>query len=204
MKRDQALGSRRQGRRRRRPHRTALAAVALASIALTAAACSGGSSSPAGSGASSPGTNASTGELAYSQCMRAHGITNFPDPTSSGGIGISSNSGINPNSSQYQAAGKACQSKLGGQQSPVQQEEDYTAALRYAQCMQSHGQDVPDPQAPGSGGSASSNSSSGSPRTSGGNGINPDSPQYIAANKACEHYLPAGQAPSLSGNGGGS
>jgi hypothetical protein len=202
MRQNEARGGRRHPQRGRRLCRTALAAVALASIALMAAACSGGSSSPGGSGGSSPGTNAATGDLAYSQCMRAHGVTNFPDPNSNGGISISS--GINTNSSQYQAAGKACQSKLGGQQSPAQAEEDYTAALKYAQCMQSHGQDVPDPHAPGSGGSASSNSSSGSSGTSGGNGINPDSPQYIAANKACEHYLPAGQAPSLSGNGGGS
>jgi hypothetical protein len=204
MRQNEPRGGRRHAQRRRWLCRTALAAVALASIAPMAAACSGGSGSPGASGPSSPGTNAATGDLAYSQCMRAHGITNFPDPDSNGGISISSNSGINANSSQYQAASKACQSKLAGQQSPAQQEENYTASLKYAQCMQSHGQDVPDPHAPGSGGSASSNSSTGSAGTSGGNGVNPDSPQYIAANKACEHYLPAGQAPSLSGNGGGS
>ena len=47
-------------------------------VALLAAGC-GGSSAPSG-----PGTHRSV--LAYSQCMHAHGVPNFPDPSSSGGI----------------------------------------------------------------------------------------------------------------------
>jgi hypothetical protein len=48
--------------------------------------------------------------LALSRCMRAHGITNFPDPTSNGqGIGINLGSaGIDPNSPQYRTAQQAC------------------------------------------------------------------------------------------------
>jgi len=206
MRQDEARVSRRRGEGRRRLPRAALVAVALGSVALLAAACSGG---PGGSGASaSPGAspgNSTTGELRYSQCMRSHGITNFPDPNSNGGISISASSGINTNSSQYLTASKACQSKLGGQQSEAQQIADYPAELKYAHCMQSRGVDVPDPLAPGSGGAnTQSNSSPGSSGASGGNGVNPNSPQYIGANKACQHYLPTGQGPSLSGNGGGS
>jgi len=199
MLQDKARGGR--GRRR-----AALAAVALGSVALLAAGCSGGSGSSGagGSPGASPG-NSATGSLAYSQCMRAHGITNFPDPSSSGGISISGNSGVNVDSAQYLAASKACQSKQGGQQSQAQQDEDYQAELKYAHCMQSRGLDIPDPVAPGSGGGpvSQSNSSPGS-GPAGSNGPNPNSPQYIAANKACEHYLPTGQGPSLSGSGGGS
>jgi hypothetical protein len=49
--------------------------------------------------------------LKLAACMRAHGITNFPDPTTSGGgvgIAISKDSGIDVSSPQFQAAQKAC------------------------------------------------------------------------------------------------
>jgi hypothetical protein len=54
--------------------------------------------------------------LKYAQCMRAHGVPNFPDPhTTSGGIGTPSGiafdmSGIDTQSTQYRAANQACQS----------------------------------------------------------------------------------------------
>jgi hypothetical protein len=43
--------------------------------------------------------------LKLSVCMRAHGVPNFPDPTSSG-LHIGPN--LDPNSPQFQAAQKAC------------------------------------------------------------------------------------------------
>jgi hypothetical protein len=46
--------------------------------------------------------------LAYSKCMRAHGITNFPDP-SNGGIQLRN---IDPNNAQFRAAQQACQGNL--------------------------------------------------------------------------------------------
>jgi hypothetical protein len=203
MRQDEARGSRRHGRKWRQ-RRAALTAVALGSIVLLATACSGGSSSSGGDNnpASSSG-NSTTSDLGYSQCMRAHGITDFPDPNSSGGISLPSNGSINLNSSQYQAAAKACQSKMQGQLSQAQQEDDYQAELKYAQCMRTHGlPDFPDPPPPGSGPSTNTQSNSSRSGTY-GNGPNPNSPQYIAANKACEHDLPAGQGPSLSTNGNG-
>jgi hypothetical protein len=55
--------------------------------------------------------------LANARCMRAHGITNFPDPTfdSNGGaqIKLGKGSGIDPNDPKFQAAQKAC-AKQGG------------------------------------------------------------------------------------------
>ena len=54
--------------------------------------------------------------LKYAQCMRAHGVPNFPDPhTTPGGIGVPSGigfdlSGIDQNSAQYRSADQACQS----------------------------------------------------------------------------------------------
>ena len=51
----------------------------------------------------------------YADCMRAHGVPNFPDPqTTSGGIGTPSGftfdvSGIDMNSPQFRSANRACQ-----------------------------------------------------------------------------------------------
>jgi hypothetical protein len=57
------------------------------------------------------------GALAFSKCMRAHGVTNFPDPTvGAGGIGIKiqagSKSGLEPNNPTFRAAQQACQGHL--------------------------------------------------------------------------------------------
>jgi hypothetical protein len=46
--------------------------------------------------------------LKYARCMRAHGVSNFADPTSSG----LSLSGVNPSSPRFQAAQNACRSVL--------------------------------------------------------------------------------------------
>lgn len=45
--------------------------------------------------------------LKFAQCMRAHGVLKFPDPTSNG-ISIGPDSGIDPNSPQFQKAQKVC------------------------------------------------------------------------------------------------
>ena len=55
--------------------------------------------------------------LAFSACMRSHGLPKFPDPTFSDGkvtmaIKGTPGSGLDPQSPKFQAAQKACQSKL--------------------------------------------------------------------------------------------
>ena len=58
--------------------------------------------------------------LKFSQCMRAHGVTDFPDPQvqSNGGIGIrisaTPGSDLNPNSPTFEAAQSACQNIMPG------------------------------------------------------------------------------------------
>jgi hypothetical protein len=60
--------------------------------------------------------------LKFAECMRAHGIANFPDPTMSNGtisIAIPQGSGIDTSSPQFLAAQQACRSlKPGGGGSP--------------------------------------------------------------------------------------
>lgn len=51
--------------------------------------------------------------LKFSQCMRAHGVPNFPDPSTSGGLTISNGSGIDPNDPTFQKAQQTCASILG-------------------------------------------------------------------------------------------
>ena len=70
----------------RAPRRAAALAVAAA-VAVLTAACGGAAPSSA-----SPPTYAQ--ELALAQCMRGHGVPNFPDPQASGGYSLSSNGSI--------------------------------------------------------------------------------------------------------------
>jgi len=49
--------------------------------------------------------------LKLSECMRAHGVPNFPDPN---GQGVIQGSGIDPNSPPFQAAQQKCAKELGG------------------------------------------------------------------------------------------
>jgi hypothetical protein len=47
--------------------------------------------------------------LQLARCMRAHGITDFPDPTThGGGVGLQLGPNIDTSSPQFQAAQKAC------------------------------------------------------------------------------------------------
>jgi len=152
-------------RRRDRWGKTAaltLAAVVIL-VALVVAACSGGGSSPAGSdpassgGSTSPvGGSANSGSnggltVAFAQCMRDHGITNFPDPNANGSIsggGNASGNPINPTSPAFQAAQQACQKYLqgGSTGSPASQAQQLNQALKVTACMRSHGYpDFPDP-----------------------------------------------------------
>jgi hypothetical protein len=108
------------------------AAGVVLGCALLASAC--GASAPAASVAqlgttttSRPAkgsniTSSSGSPLAYAQCMRAHGVPDFPDPVfhSNGGGGISislkvgAGSDLSPSSPAFQAAQQVCQKLMPG------------------------------------------------------------------------------------------
>jgi hypothetical protein len=46
--------------------------------------------------------------LRFSQCVRAHGVPNFPDPDSSGRIPDPASAGIDQGSPKFEAANQAC------------------------------------------------------------------------------------------------
>jgi len=195
MYHNDACGSGHRGRRRAAPRRAGLLAAALACLALVAAACS----SPAspGTGAGPAHGSAKQSALAYSRCMRAHGITGFPDPDSQGNFALPKSgpgTKFDPKSPQFKAANNACKSLMpGGQMDPAQQAAAQAQALKYARCMRGHGiSDFPDPSSKGNFDFAVPKGSS--------SDLDPHNPRFQAASKACLR----GNGGSVSSGGGGS
>lgn len=125
--------------------------IALALITVLCVAACGGSAQSGGGGTS---TNAAAGysqALKFSDCMRANGVSNFPDPSSAGGgVRITIGPGLHPMSPAFQAAQKRCRKLLpgGGPGSHKATAAQFRAALAFARCMRSHGlPHFPDPLA---------------------------------------------------------
>ncbi len=139
----------------------------LAAAALLAAALLAGCGGSSGGGADA---SAGTGGRAvrFAQCMREHGVPDFPDPVDGR---ITMSSGGDP--AALQAAQAACQQLAPqGRASPRMQEQ----ILAFSQCMRDHGvPDFPDPQGPGR---------LLVPRT-----IDTQSPQFAQARQACQGKL---------------
>jgi hypothetical protein len=197
-----------------------LSVLVLVGAALLVAGCGGSSSSgvarlsssgsggSAGNGAgnsSAPQSSASTQQkmVAYSQCMRSHGVPEFPEPTEGHLLVHSSNhngrvTGVDPQSSQFQAAQKVCGKLLpnGGAPSAADQAKAQESALKFSQCMRTHGvPHFPDPTFSGGGVKMTL-------KAGGANGIDPNSPQFKAAQKACQSDRP-GPPGAKGGPGGG-
>ncbi len=126
---------------RRRPGGLSSSIARLACV-FGLAAC-GSSSSRASSATASRVAQV----IAFAGCMRSHGVPNFPDPTSGGGIHIDPSSGINPFSPSFRTARAACAKLLpgfGGPQRPSEQTRQ--AMVAESECMRSHGvMGFPDP-----------------------------------------------------------
>jgi hypothetical protein len=128
----------------RGPSRLPLAGplAATATLALLVTACGGGGSQ-AGT-ATAGGSKTYQQALAYSQCVRSHGVPGFPDPDSQGNIIVQGSMGSS--AAQRAAAQNACRHLLGGQNTPAQQRQQMGQALRFSACMRSHGDPAfPDP-----------------------------------------------------------
>ncbi|MGD0452984.1 MAG: hypothetical protein ABSB69_05250 [Solirubrobacteraceae bacterium] len=220
MKATQTITEPQAANRLGRPWRTAIAATTLVAAALLIAGCgsnspssdvahlgsstksstasssssasssggssSAGSSSGGSAGAASPDSQA----VAYSACVRAHGVPNFPDPkVSTNGNEVKVAIGINPSISSnphFNSAQQACRKLLPGggpgedsnhQISPQEQSE----YLKAAACIRTHGiPNFPDPTFSGGGVHVSHK------------GLNLNSPQAHAAEEACRSLIPGG------------
>src|SRR6185369_13779350 len=72
----------------------------------------GGSTTGHEGSPNSAGSASSPSSVAYSACMRAHGVPNFPDPDSSGQLPKGDAQRFGVSSSQLQAARQACRQLL--------------------------------------------------------------------------------------------
>jgi hypothetical protein len=125
------------------------------SAASTGAATTSRSGAATGSGAasSSQPTQAAleADELAYSKCMRANGVPNFPDPKAGGGFQGAVPVGANPSAPLFKAAQTKCGKLLpglgGGPGSgPAPSAQALAHWVTVAQCMRRHGvSNFPDP-----------------------------------------------------------
>jgi hypothetical protein len=86
--------------------------------------------------------------LKFAGCVRSHGITDFPDPSSGGGFVFHASAGMTQ-SPQFQAAQKACQKYMppGPGSGPAPSAQALAHMVKVAECMRRHGiTDFPDPR----------------------------------------------------------
>ncbi len=180
----------------------ALAVALVLAAGLSACGSSASTSSTAAASASGGVATSSSAQfqarLNLAKCFRAHGI-NVPDPTSGGGPaggggGIFRALRSYPRA-QIQTATQACRSYFSQaftrpNLTPAQIQQRQQALVKFAQCLRSHGVNVPDPTANGSGGGFGFARQFGS--------VARNSPAFQAASKAC-----ASVRPQFGRGGGG-
>jgi hypothetical protein len=162
----------------------------MAAAALLATACGGSpSSTQSGTGEAASSTSA----VAYSQCVRAHGIPGFPDPDSSGQISKQAILQLHVSDSLLSAATNAC-ANLNPNQPPsaAQQRQQLAEDVAFAQCMRAHGlPKFPDP--------TNDNGRVAFVISVSQDGFDPHSAQVLAKARQCQHVLPAGSnLPSVT------
>jgi len=148
----------------------------------------GGGAANAGNGAPGGGPHtvmvmSGTGAdmLKYAQCMRSHGVVDFPDPSSNGTILVG---GTVSQSPQYPAADNTCRKLLpnGGVPTAAQQAQGIAQLLKFSVCMRAHGiSDYPDP---------TSNGIQIPIRKGMPSDLDPNNPRLQSAEKACQHLAP--------------
>jgi hypothetical protein len=135
------------------------------SIPTAVAAIAAGSLLVAGCGSSSPSSSSSSGSsgsgqqptqvqqqqaVAFSTCMRTHGVSNFPDPGAAVKYALAPST---PHSPAFQSALVACRHLLPN--NGVPHEETHSPAqiaafVAFARCLRTHGfPSFPDPTASG-------------------------------------------------------
>jgi hypothetical protein len=122
----------------------ALAMVAL--IGLTSAGCGANAPSKTGTGGVRSASKQVTDQekaVKFAECIRAHGVADFPDPNASNDFEY----GVSVSPTVWRRATTACKSlqppgSLSSKRTPKQQ----SASLKFAQCIRDDGvKDFPDP-----------------------------------------------------------
>lgn len=128
--------------------------------------------------------------LAFSLCMRSHGVTAFPDPNGSGAIPKETLQQLGVGSAGFHAAQSACRHLLpNGGRPPSRAAQQRVAALSlaFARCVRAHGVPrFPDPD------------STGRIPDPASVGIDQGAPKFQAANEDCAKdrppYIPSNAA----------
>jgi hypothetical protein len=180
--------------------RVVLATVIAATAALAIAGCGGSAPSTTATGGNNSTSSVAAGgdtsagaapnshrietdAVKFARCMRAHGISNFADPTNGGELTIPPG---DENSPAFTRASQACQPLLAGIAGgvgPSGQRSDLSRAqgIELAKCMRAHGvPNFPDPTVSG-----------GIPPGS----VNPNRPAVKAALAVCQPAGAPSQAP---------
>ena len=131
--------------------RRATAIAALVTMTLLTAACAGGTSTGAGGSSTAAASTLHQEELAVAQCMRSHGVPNFPDPAANGDRSHVGPNSLGVSTSVYQSALNACRHLApDANATPASNPQALGKVLQFARCMRSHGvPDFPDPDSTG-------------------------------------------------------
>ncbi len=164
-------------------------------VALLAAACSSSASPGVANLGSSPSATTASGGIAgnsgsstltaaqlqsltkFAECVRKHGLPKFPDPPYSNGE--LNSMGFKKYSPQMEAATKACHADAlaaGVVLTPAEIQKHLEQLLALDRCMRRHGVPTPDPSPQGVQASPI--------------GLDWNSPQVQAAEKACDYLNP--------------
>jgi hypothetical protein len=117
---------------------------------MLAVIVTGCSNAPGGTGSSNSTVAAHEKAVKFAECMRANGVSKFPDPDSSGELtidAVANGSSLDTSSAAFKQAMSACKDLepsgfTGGKVTPEQR----TARLEFAQCVRDNGvKDFPDP-----------------------------------------------------------
>ncbi|GAB3426342.1 hypothetical protein [Flindersiella endophytica] len=145
-------------------------------LGLALVGCSGEEQTPK----AQTSTSASDQAVKYTQCMREHGITDFPDPVN-GEIQLTVRKGtdLDPTSSRFKSAQQACKSlEPPGLFTSAPGSDAQAAGVKFAACMRKNGvPDFPDPK--------------GGRMVMSGN-VDPNSPAFQSAVQACRDLAPSG------------
>jgi hypothetical protein len=172
--------------------RRTLGLFALTSVLALALGACGSSSSSSSSGATGTAASSSTryqARLNLAKCFRSHGL-NVPDPSPGGG-GAGGGGGLfrqlqGYSQAQVQAARQSCQQYFAqafpeANLSPAQRAQAQQQLVKFAQCMRSHGVNVPDPTFNGNGGFGFRQAF---------RSVDRNSPAFQAASTACASLRP--------------
>ena len=188
--------------------RRVYASVIALALALGVAACGSSSSNSSTNAAATTSSQTYQARLNLAKCFRAHGI-NVPDPSAGGGA-AGGGGGIfrslqNYPQAQLNTARQACQQYLSKafprlNLTPAQRAQFQQQLVKFAQCMRSHGINIPDPTVHGGGGFGFRQTF---------RSIDRNSPAFQAARQACASLRPrfgrggAGGGGAGGGQGGG-